>query len=306
MVEQTSMKKRKSLGRGLSVLLADSHEEYNDIDIKEKREIRSVPINALMPGEYQPRQKMNEEDINALADSIRKHGVLQPIIIRELKNKTASEHQYEIVAGERRWRAAIEAKMTEVPVILKELSNKETLEIALVENLQRRNLNILEEADGYKRLIDDFSYTQEEMAKVFGKSRSYITNTLRLLGLADDLKILVENGELTAGHARALLPLENYKKIVAKILKNRLNVRQTESLVKKELERLEKGPSQDISQTLSNARDKKDLLKIENDLSKMLNLKVKISLRGQKGSIKISYDNLLQLDDLLKSLTKYN
>lgn len=302
---------RKALGRGLSVLLGESDQVYDDGEIAGQR-ITQLPVDHLRPGEYQPRKEMVEEELSALKESILEHGVLQPIIVRQLND----ENYYEIVAGERRWRASIEAGLTEVPVIIKTLTNEETLEIGLVENLQRENLNAIEEAEGYKRLMDEFSYTQDRLSKLVGKSRSYVTNTLRLLHLPSHVQSYVSKGDLTAGHGKVLLGLEQnvLEDIIQKILKKKLSVRQVEQLVKKIKNKTEnqvnKVDFDDVvpSTTLNMAQIEKnerllELQELEGQLSDYLDIDVKIDFDGKKGVVKMAYGSLKELDQLLEKLT---
>ena len=201
--------KRKSLGRGLGALLGDDAFLLND-DLSENtsKESKNTPqkilLSLLSPSVFQPRLDFNQEALDALAVSIKEKGVLQPLLVREKNDGT-----YEIIAGERRYRAAKQAGLTEVPVIIKDMADKEVLEVALVENLLRENLSAIEEAEGLQRLIDEFSHTQEALSEIIGKSRSYIANTLRLLALPENVKQMVRDGKLTAGHVRPLIGLEN-------------------------------------------------------------------------------------------------
>ena len=186
----------RNLGRGLNALLGEGESE------EQSQNVKMVMLSDLEPSPFQPRRVFDEEAINDLVESIRTKGVLQPLIVRV---KDGAENKYEIVGGERRWRASQLAGLTEIPVLIKQFTDKEALEVALIENLQRQDLNALEEAEGYRRLMDEFSNTQEELAKAVGKSRSHVANTMRLLGLPEKVKKYLETGKLTSGHARALL-----------------------------------------------------------------------------------------------------
>lgn len=282
--------KRKNLGRGLSALLGEKGEDYSALD--KLRVSRMLPVEFLHPGKYQPRRVMDEGLIDELAKSISEKGVLQPLLVRRRPGEADS---FEIIAGERRWRAAQKAKVHEVPVIVKDLNDREALEVALVENLQRLDLSPLEEAEGYNRLLDEFKHTQEDLAKSVGKSRSHVANMMRLLGLPDSVKAMMERGELTAGHARALLGVKDPEAVARQVVDRGLNVRQTESLAKddgKATAAAKKPMSKDV-----------DTIALENDLASLLGLAVKIRFRGEKGSLTIHYNSLDQLDDILHRLS---
>ncbi len=288
------VKKRRNLGRGLSALLGEDGEDYAALD--KLRVSRLVPIEHINPGRFQPRHSMDEDLIKDLAQSIREKGILQPILVRRIPDKA---DVFEIIAGERRWRAAQQAKQHEVPVIIKDLSDQEALEVALVENLQRQDLSALEEAEGYKRLMEEFSHTQENLAKAVGKSRSHVANMMRLLGLPDSIKKLLENGMLSAGHARALLNAVDPDPLSRQVVEHGLNVRQTELLVKK------KSNAGKKSVTKNDAPHKDtDTLALERDLTNLLGLKVKIKFLGEKGTLTIHYKSLDQLDGILHRLSQ--
>ena len=289
-----SENKKRKLGKGLSALLGEGVKSSNNTG--GGRAIKMLPIEHLRPGEYQPRSQMDSGEILELSKSISEKGILQPLLVRSM-NDTNDPNVYEIIAGERRWRAAQTAKLHEVPVIIKNLNNQETLEIALIENLQRKDLSPLEEAMGYKRLMREFSYTQEVLAKSMGKSRSHVANTLRLLFLPSSVKGFIEDGRLSVGHARALLGASEVENVAKIVLKQGLNVRQTEELVKK-----------------SNAKGKgevplkivkdPDTLALERNISDSLGQKVDISFQNGRGALKINYNDLRQLDDLIVRLTR--
>jgi len=284
-------KKRKNLGRGLSALLGDDGDGSGEPEAL--RGSKEVPIEFLHPGRYQPRHTINEERIEELAQSIRENGIIQPLLVRRHPDQ---KDAYEIIAGERRWRAAQLAKVHAVPVVIRDLNDKQSLEIALVENLQRQDLSPLEEADGYKRLMDEFSHTQEELAKTVGKSRSHVANMMRLLGLPAPVKKLLDAGELSAGHARALLNAPDAVELAREVVKKGLNVRQTERLVRKKQRQREAPP----------ATRKKDVdtTALERDLSNLLGLRVAVKFKGGGGSITVHYDSLEQLDDVLRRLNQ--
>jgi ParB family chromosome partitioning protein len=286
--------KKRKLGRGLSALLGDG--EDNSAKRDSGRAGKMVSIEFLQPGKYQPRQHIDDEGIEELSRSIAEKGILQPLLVRPVSD-TKSPNSYEIIAGERRWRAAQKAKVHEVPVIIKDLNDQETLEIALIENLQRQDLSPLEEADGYQRLMQEFTHTQEVLAKAMGKSRSHVANTLRLLALPVSIKTMIEDGRLTAGHGRALLSASNLNKLVKIILKQGLNVRQTESLVKK----TNIGEVKPATRTLAK---NSDTLALERDISDTLGLKVNIKFNDGRGALTIHYNGLNQLDDILARLSR--
>lgn len=287
----TLEKKHQSLGRGLSSLLGE--EIKDQIGAKSISGSRHVPIESLKPGRYQPRHFMDQVKIDELAQSIRENGIIQPLLVRR---NTDGSSSFEIIAGERRWRAAQLAKIHEVPVIIKEMTNQEALEIGLVENLQRQDLSVLEEADGYQRLIEEFSHTQEELSKTVGKSRSHIANIIRLLSLPDSVKKMLDQNELSAGHARALLNAPEQLKLAQQVIKQGLNVRQTERLVKK---------TQSKTITLKNQITKDvDTLALEKSLTNLLGLKVSIKLKGDGGVLTVFYTTLEQLDEVLIRIGK--
>lgn len=225
--------KRKSLGRGLGALLGDADfnidEALNDTSTQPAQTPDDrVDVNLLFPSPFQPRKDFDEEALNALVESVKEKGVLQPLLVRKKNGR------FEIIAGERRWRASKLAGLQTVPIIVKDMDDKEVLEVALVENLLRENLSAIEEAEGFQRLIDEFSHTQEALAQIVGKSRSHVANTLRLLNLPDPVKDLVREGTLSAGHARALVGLDNAETLAKQIVAKDLNVRQVEELVAKQ------------------------------------------------------------------------
>ncbi len=283
-------KARGQLGRGLSALLGESA-AAEAAAASTPGDSNEVLVGQLHPSPFQPRRSFAEEEIAGLADSIRERGILQPILVRRDPGKADS---YEIVAGERRWRAAQVARLHEVPVIIKDLNDDGVLEIALVENIQRQNLNPLEEAAGYRRLIDEFSHTQEGLAQTVGKSRSHIANILRLLNLPDKIKDMLEQGLLTAGHARALLNADDPVPLARKVIKRGLNVRQTEKLVQKA--KIPRTP-----QPKDVVRDP-DTEALERGLTNLLGLKVTIAFDGKGGRMTIQYSTLDQLDDIIQRL----
>ena len=291
MIDET----RKGLGRGLSALLGDNPDFNTGNSAKQNG--YSVPIEKIYPGKYQPRQRFGDEELDSLVDSIKSNGILQPILVR---SNPLIPGSYEIIAGERRWRAAQRAQLHEIPVIIRDLSDEESLEIGLIENLQRENLSPIEEAKAYRRLMDEFANTQEILAKAVGKSRSGIANTLRLLTLPDSVQDLVDSGDLQAGHARALVGNNEAEKLAREIVGKGLSVRQAELLTK--------NSGQGIKSILQkkNVKDP-DTIALENDLSNMLGLRVSITFKGdgaKGGSISFRYSSLDQLDDILQRLNK--
>ena len=279
----------QKLGRGLSVLLGGAAD--GDADAGTGRAPRELPIEFLRPSRFQPRRIFVDEEMDGLAESVKERGILQPILVRRDPD---NPDRYEIVAGERRWRAAQRAHLHEVPVIVKEVSDDGMLEVALVENVQRRDLGPLEEAEGYRRLIDEFAHTQDELARIVGKSRSHIANILRLLNLPDKVRQMVDGGALTAGHARALLNAMDPEKLALEAVRRGLNVRQIERLVRRE-----KSAAPRIPKPF--AKDA-DTVALERGLSNLLGLKVTITFDGEGGTLIIRYAKLEQLDDVIQRL----
>ncbi len=270
---------KKGLGRGLSSLIGETKAE------KQKNELS---ISDLKPNKYQPRKIFDESNLQELTNSIKERGMIQPIIVRKSINEKS---KFEIIAGERRWLAAQKAGLHTVPVVITEADDLKSLEFAIVENVQRHDLNPLEEAQGYKRLIDDFSYDQEKVSKFIGKSRSHITNSLRLLTLPPDVIKLIETQKLTAGHAKILVGLENASFVAAKIVEKKLSVRQSENFVK-------------IFKTKKNKlKDNKDanIRELENSLSEKIGINVTIkNNRQNKGTITFSYKEIDQLNKIIE------
>lgn len=283
--------KKKKLGRGLSALLGETNEDYAKLD--KVRTAKPVAIELLHPGKYQPRHHVDQAAIDALAQSIREKGVLQPLLVRRHPDDAQA---FEIIAGERRWRAAQLAQLSEVPVIIKDFDDKTTLEVALVENVQRENLSAVEEADAFQRLMDEFGHTQEDVSRLVGKSRSHVANTLRLLALDPKVKKLVEEGLLSAGHARTLIGVEGAYEKAKKIIEKNLSVREAERLAKQSgkpgtVKKAKPAPAKDV-----------DTIALERDLSNLLGLKVSVEGAGPKGELRIAYENLDQLDFVIERL----
>ena len=283
--------KRKSLGRGLEALLGGDDPEIN-LDAVENKNVDSVSINTIIPGKYQPRTEFDREALQALADSVKEKGILQPLLVRRKNDK------YELIAGERRWRAAKMAGLNDVPVIVKELSDQEVLEAALVENILRENLSAVEEAEGYKRLIDEFSHTQEALSQIVGKSRSHIANMLRLLTLPESVQNLIKEDKLSAGHARALVGLDNAETLAEEIVKKGLSVREAEELAAKQKEKTET-PAKPKNSVEKND----DIRDIERELVKTLGLRIKITPNKQGGGkVVLQYASVAELDMIVETL----
>jgi ParB family chromosome partitioning protein len=282
----TNPKRRSSLGMGLSALLGDNGPTGGD-----GRDAQQVPIELVHPGPYQPRRVFDPEKLAGLIASIRDKGILTPLLVRP--HKTIA-NAYELIAGERRWRAAGQVPLHTVPVILREFSDQETLEIALVENLQREDLNPLEEAEAYVRLTEEFDHTQEDLAQAVGKSRSHVANTMRLLGASQKVKDFLSAGKLSAGHARALIGWDRADELADLIVERGLNVRQVEDQVAK---------AKDATRARKTVPERDaDTVALEREISGVLGLGVKLKPRGSAGEMVISYRTLDQLDQLLRRL----
>ncbi len=301
----SAAKNSKGLGRGLSSLMGEtaaSLVEPAAVSISEQGTLQ-LPIQQLRSGKYQPRRHFDEAALAELAGSIAKHGVMQPIVVR-----LVAPSAYEIIAGERRWRAASLAKLAQVPVIIREVNDEQALELALIENIQRADLNPLEEAAGYQRLMDEFGYTQERLAPVIGKSRSHIANLLRLQKLPESIKQRIDSGELTMGHARAILMAKDPEALAQQIIEIGLSVRQAEERAKEGATNARNEDEQALPR-IGAARSKaataksEDVLQLENMLAESLGLRVSIDTRsGQSGEVIIGYDSLTQLDEILRRL----
>ncbi|MGB1026623.1 MAG: ParB/RepB/Spo0J family partition protein, partial [Rhodospirillaceae bacterium] len=299
--------RRRRLGRGLSALLGEDPEEQTAAPMEAMTEDPSAPprqiaVSSLQPNPYQPRREFNPEAMEELTDSIRRNGVLQPILVRPNPHVPGA---YQIIAGERRWRAAQEAQLHEVPIVIRDLTDRDALEIALVENLQRQDLTPLEEGEGYRKLMDEFSHTQEDLATVVGKSRSHIANTLRLLQLPDEVKEMLTKKLITAGHARALLTSGDPVSMAEQVVIRGLNVRQTEKLVQEAANDSGDEPSGKRRKSKGDGPTKDaDTLALERDVSNALGLTVSIDFKGRGGTMTIAYESLAQLDDIVNRLTR--
>ena len=287
---------RRGLGRGLSALMADVDTPPNRSASRAPRKAEAtIPVDKIFPNPDQPRRTFTEEALKELSASIQAKGVIQPLIVRPRPNQ---QGEYEIVAGERRWRASQRAQLHEVPVIVRELDDTEVLEIAIIENIQRADLNAVEEAAGYRQLMDRFGHTQEKLAEALGKSRSHIANLLRLLGLPEGVLDMIRDGSLTAGHARALVTSDDPMGLAKEIVRRGLSVRDTEKLVK---------APRDRKATNQNAAPEKDAdtRTLEKDLAAALGLPVSIGHDSEtgKGTMILKYKTLDQLDEICRRLS---
>ena len=277
------IKLKKGLGRGLSSLLGDS---------EKKIETNKISIKDITRSKFQPRKHFSKESLEELTNSIKEQGLIQPIVVRP---NQSIKGKYEIIAGERRWLASQNAGLHEVPVVILDVDDGKSLEFAIVENVQRQDLNPIEEARGYQRLIDEFNYNQEKLSKFIGKSRSYIANSLRLLGLPSEVLAMVEVGDLSAGHGRSLIGLNNSVEIAKKIIQKKLSVRQSELLVRQFRNKKFKLIS----------RKDSNILDLQKDLEEKAGLTVSVNNRkNNSGTISFEYQNLEQLDNLINIIKK--
>ncbi len=299
--------KPSPLGRGLSALFGDADASYTAKPQTAAPVVVAAPaetskssptqlaITWVQPGAYQPRRHFNEDALKGLADSIKERGILEPLVVRPIHG--LKDH-YEIIAGERRWRAAQMAGLHEVPVVVRNLTDREALEFGLIENVQREDLAPLEEAEGYRRLLEEFQHTHEGLAKIVGKSRAHIGNMLRVLNMPKEVRQLIETGELSFGHARALIATANPLGLAKIIVKNGMSVRQAEELVKRmghnPHPRKEK-PRPEIDHAIAG---------LEKDLERTLGYKVKIAQKGRGGSFTVFYSDLDQLDMIIKKMKR--
>ncbi|MSO96973.1 MAG: ParB/RepB/Spo0J family partition protein [Rhodospirillaceae bacterium] len=283
--------KRKTLGRGLNALFGEQDGDGDSSAPASTKSATTLPVDVLTPSPLQPRKHFDEPSLNELAASIKEKGILQPLLVRPDPNTPG---RYEIIAGERRWRAAQRAQVHDVPVLVRELSDSEVLEVALIENLQRQDLSPAEEARGYQRLIDDFAHTQEEISEIVGKSRTHVANLLRLLNLPDGVLRLIDDGKLSAGQAKPLVGLKNAEALAHKITRRGLSVRQSE--------RLAKGHGK-TKRVMLRAEKDADTRALEITLENATGYSVDISFDGKGGGVAIAYANLEQLDDIVKRLS---
>jgi ParB family transcriptional regulator, chromosome partitioning protein len=282
---------RTGLGRGLGALMGDVAPIDSSVPSASAAAVRSIPISALSPHPHQPRRRFDQAALEELAESIATRGILQPIVVRP------HGHGYQIVAGERRWRAAQRAQLHEVPVVVRDFDDGETLQIAIIENIQRQDLNAIEEAQAFDRLMHEFGHTQEVLAKVVHKSRSHVANLLRLLDLPASVQAKVAEGQLSMGHARALIGAGDVERLADQVIARGLSVRETEKLAS-----AAKRPDAASSQREGRAGDA-DLAALETQLADLLGLKVRISHGARGGSVTLDYSTLDQLDMICQRLS---
>jgi len=289
--------KKRGLGRGLSALMADVAPESESGETAPRRAEQQMPVERIAPNPDQPRRTFEQDKLDDLANSIREKGIIQPLIVRPDPRNAGA---FQIVAGERRWRAAQIAQLHDVPVIVREFDDTEVLEIAIIENIQRADLNPVEEAAGYRALIDRFGHTQDHLGKGLGKSRPHIANQMRLLTLPDEVQDLLSLGALSAGHARALITAEDPVALARKVVKSGLSVRETERLAKQA-----NAPKKAISTKVRAEKDA-DTVALEGDLSANLGMKVQVNHQAGKesGQVLISYASLDDLDEICRMLTR--
>ncbi|MEI4234302.1 ParB/RepB/Spo0J family partition protein [Roseovarius sp. D22-M7] len=298
----TRKTQNRGLGRGLSALMADVGDDIGQgTEDRPRQPDMAVPIEKVHPNPEQPRRNFNADALHELSQSIAEHGIIQPLIVRA---NPRSHGEFEIVAGERRWRAAQMAKLHEIPVILREFSDTEVLEVAIIENIQRADLNPVEEATGFNQLMLKFGHTQEKLAEVLGKSRSHIANAVRLLNLPDEVLTHLREGRLSSGHARAILTADDPVALARQVIEKGLSVRETEKLVKAVTDPGRTAGSSPRKQRASPAKDA-DTKAIEDDLSAHLTMSVSIDHQpgAENGQITIRYDKLDQLDRLIGMLS---
>ena len=288
--------RKRGLGRGLSALLGEEPTEKGGAmapNTGEDRPANTIPVELMQPSPYQPRKHFDDEAFAALVESVKDKGVLQPLLVRK---DPKDDGRYEIVAGERRWRAAQQARLHEVPVVVRDLSDRDTLEVALVENLQREDLTPLEEAEAYRRLMEEFGHTQEVLAKAVGKSRSHVANMMRLLGLPKPVQRMLDERQISAGHARSLINSDKPEELAREIQRRGLNVRQAEDLSRK---------ARPAGARKAGATAQKDpnISALEHDLAEIIGLKVAVHAKASgAGSLTIQFDSPEQLDDVIRRL----
>ena len=290
------MKVEPRLGKGLSTFFENKQTEFpigKNINSEINGEIKYIAIGNIKPNENQPRKNFKEEQLKELAASIEKNGVLQPILVRKDKNNPV---MFEIIAGERRWRAANLAGITEIPAIIKDFTDTESFEIGLIENLQRENLSPIEEANGYKKLMIILNYTQEDVAKIMNKSRSYVANVLRLLNLPKEVQDMVDSGEISYSIARSLIGLENPLKMAKSILKKDMTVEEAKKIVQKQEKTSIENENNEDNELYS------ELISIKENLSETLKTKVDIKLKGKKGELVIKFNDLSELNFITTKL----
>ena len=290
--------RQRGLGRGLSALMGENAAEAVPVTGDAlPGGVLMAPIESLKPNPDQPRKIFTREILDELAASIKDKGVLQPILVR---THPKEEGAWQIIAGERRWRAAQQARLTEVPVVIREMDDVEVFEVAIIENVQRADLNPLEEADAFRMLMERFGRTQDQVAGIVGKSRSHVANTLRLLQLPEEVLWYVRHGKMSAGHARALITAPNADDLAAQAYRDGLNVRQVEALARK----AQAGDAPRSASARSSSTPSADTAALEQDLADALGLKVSVADKGGKGELTLSYASLEQLDDLCRRLMR--
>ncbi|MHC1547387.1 ParB/RepB/Spo0J family partition protein [Phyllobacterium sp. K27] len=284
---------KKRLGRGLAALIGEMDRVPDEAAAPAATLDRQIPIEFIARNPRNPRRLFTESDLEDLTNSIREHGIVQPVVVRLAKD---SADRYELIAGERRWRAAQRAGLTTVPVIIREVDDRVALELAIIENVQRADLNPLEEGMGYQQLIDDHEYTQADLAQVIGKSRSHVANTLRLLKLPEPVRDMITNGSLSAGHARTLITADNPAALADKIVRDGLSVRQAEALAQGE-----SGKQQSPKAKTPNEKDA-DTQALEKLLSDVMGMRVTVNHLNKGGDVRIHYTTLEQLDEICQRL----
>jgi ParB family chromosome partitioning protein len=284
-----TLKDQKRLGRGLAALLGDAAAPAS----VNAPGVQTLPVDCMGPSPFQPRRSMDEDALQELADSIRQRGILQPLLVRPTPGVSGS---YQIIAGERRWRAAQKARLHDVPVLIRQLSDADAMAAGLVENLQRADLNAVEEASGYQRLLNEFNMTQDQLAEAIGKSRTHITHTLRVLNLPAEVQDLVRSGDLSVGHARALVNHDHPLAAARAIVKDKLSVRQIEDQVNRQGRTFPDGPPKPPKKI------DPDTAALAESLSEKLGVRVKVTFDGKAGAIIMSYKSLDQLDEILSLL----
>jgi len=285
---------KRRLGRGLAALIGEMDQPLSDMARPSVSADRKVPIEMIVRNPKNPRKNFSEAELQDLASSIRQHGIVQPVVVR-----TVAPSKYEIIAGERRWRAAQLAGLVEIPVIIRDVDDRTALELAIVENVQRSDLNPVEEALGYEQLIAEHGYTQNDLGEIIGKSRSHVANSLRLLKLPDQVRDMLFEGSLSAGHARALIPTSDPVALARSIVAKGMSVRDAERLAQNDI-RAQSNP-------MPTARSEKDAdtMALERTLSDRLGLEVKVSHKGEGGKLQISYRSLEQLEDICRLLERH-
>lgn len=279
--------KKPPLGRGLSALLGETYSQEEAT----ASAVFTVPTTHLKPGKFQPRYRFDDDKLTALIDSIREKGIIQPLVVRSLPSGNGA---YEIIAGERRWRAARTLNLEHVPVVVKEYNDREALEVSLIENIQRDDLTPIEEAEGYHRLLEEFNYTQEELARSIGKSRSHVANMLRLNQLPGHIKDMIQDGKISAGHARTLVNAENMEELAQNIIENNLNVRQAEQLK----QRRTKGQTLELPETELAQQTKL----IESEISSLLALGASLKIKPNGATLSLHFKSYEEIDEFMDKL----